>query len=208
MNYANSHPDDVAMHNNLSLHLSILKDKVDPWSRGKILAGDVKDDVIHDNLKNADAVIHLLSIHFENETQCVEVLKNSLKENKKNFPILISSFDWESDVTLMSLKDQMLPKDGKPVDKYQNFNEVLTDVVKIIRLEILGGEYSDTKVSGRSFYYILAGFVFLIGCTASFWVYDTLQDISLAIITFLMSCCIILLVLRKVIFPTNISALK
>src|SRR5688572_5815954 len=120
LNYANSHPDDVALFNNLALHLSILKDKIDPWFRGKILAGEVMDDVIKANLKNADAVIHLLSIHFENEAQCVELLKNSLKEKKKNFPILISSFDWESDTTLMSLKDEILPSDGRPIDAYPN----------------------------------------------------------------------------------------
>ena len=208
LNYANSHPDDIALFNSLALHLSILKDKIDPWFKGKILAGEVRDDVIHANLKDADAVIHLLSIHFENEAQCVELLKNSVRDKKKNFPILISSFDWESDLVLMSLKDEILPKDGKPIDAYPNSNEILTNVVKMVRSEIFDEEYSDTKNSSRNFYYILAGILFLIGGIASFWVFTNLNDISLSIITFLMTCCIILFVLRKVVFPTNISALK
>lgn len=208
LNYANSHPDDVALFNSLALHLSILKDKIDPWFKGKILAGEVKDEVIRANLKNSDAVIHLLSIHFENEAQCVELLKNSLEEKKKNFPILISSFDWESDTTLMSLKDEILPSDGKPIDAYPNSNEILTDLVKKVRAEIFDEEYRDEKISSRNFYYILAGIIFLMGGIASFWVFANLNDISLGIITFLMTCCIILFVLRKVVFPTNISALK
>src|SRR5687767_755650 len=208
LNYANSHPDDVAHFNNLSLHLSILKDKVETWFKEKTLAGDVKEDAIRENLKNADAVIHLLSIHFENEAQCVELLKNSIRDNKKNIPILISYFDWESDVVLVSLKDEMLPKDGKPIDAYPNSNEILTDVVKMVRSEIFDEEYSDAKNSSRNFYYILAGIIFLMGSIASFWVFTNLNDISLGIITFLMTCCIILFVLRKVVFPTNISALK
>src|SRR5688572_4588524 len=155
LNYANSHPDDIALFKNLALHLSIIKDKIDPWFKRKILAGEVRDDVIHANLKDADAVIHLLSIHFENEAQCVELLKNSIRDNKKNIPILISYFDWESDVVLVSLKDEILPRDGNPIDAYPNSNKILAAVVKKVRSEIFNEDYSDKKMSTRNFYYIL-----------------------------------------------------
>jgi|SRR5687767_5801682 len=208
LNYANSHPDDVAHFNNLSLHLSILKDKVETWFKEKTLAGDVKEDAIRENLKNADAVIHLLSIHFENEAQCVELLKNSIRDNKKNIPILISYFDWESDVVLVSLKDEILPRDGNPIDAYPNSNKILAAVVKKVRSEIFNEDYSDKKMSTRNFYYILAGVIFLTGVAGTVWVYTTVDDPLLSLITFLMTCCIIFFVLRKVVVPTNISALK
>lgn len=207
LNYSNS-ADDIIMHRNFRLHLSVFKDKIGSWSKDDIDGGINKKEAIDDNLKKADAVIHLLSIHFENEEQCVELLKNSVKDKKKNYPILISSFDWESDDTLINLRDELLPKDGKPLDTHSNFNATFAEMVKIIRTEILGEKESAVKVNGRSFYYILSGFILLIGGITSYYVYDQLNNISLTLIVFLMFCCIILFVLRKIVFPTNISALK
>lgn len=208
LNYADSHPDDVKMFNNLSLHLSILKDKVEAWSIAKIMGGDVKEEMINTNFKNADAVIHLLSVHFENENQCLKLLENSIRENKKIIPILISSFDWESDASLANLKDEILPEDKKPVDSYNNHNEILTEIVKLIRVEVFGDSIPEPRKSDRGFYYILAAIVFLTGCTTTWWVYSTFHKISICIMVFLMFCCIILFVLRKVLFPTNISSIK
>ncbi len=208
LNYADSHADDVKMFNNLSLHLSILQDKVEAWSKTKIMGGEVKEDVINANFENADAVIHLLSVHFGTENQCLKLLEKSINENKKIIPILISSFDWESDPSLANLKDEMLPEDKKPVDTYNNNNAILTEIVKLIRVEVFGDSVPEPRKSDRAFYYILAAIVFLTGCTATWWVYFTFNKISICIMVFLMFCCIILFVLRKVLFPTNISSIK
>jgi hypothetical protein len=208
LNYADNSPDDVKMFHNLSLHLSILKDKVEAWSKAKIMAGEVKEEIINANIKNADAVIHLLSVHFENENQCLKLLETSILEKKKIIPILISSFDWESDESLAHLKNEMLPEDKKPIDSYNNPNEVFTEIVKSIRVEVFGDSIPEPPKSDRNFYYILATIVFLIGCSATWWVYTTFHKISISVMVFLMFCCIILLVVRKVLFPTNISSIK
>jgi hypothetical protein len=208
LNYADSHPDDVKMFHNLSLHLSILKDKAESWSKSKLMGGEVKEDVINSNLKNADAVIHLLSVHFENENQCLKLLETSIREKKKIIPILISSFDWESDASLAVLKDELLPEDKKPVDSYTNHNEILTKIVKLIRAEVFGDSITASQKSDRGFYYVLAVIVFLTGCATTWWVYTSFNKISVGIMVFLMFCCIVLFVLRKVLFPTNISSIK
>ena len=208
LNYADSHPDDVKMFNNLSLHLSILKDKVESWSKGRIIAGEVKDEIINQNFKKADAIIHLLSVHFENEKQCLALLENSIKEDKKIIPILISSFDWESDSLLKNLQDKLLPENKEPVDSFKNNNEILTDIVKLIRAEILGEKVSDKRKSDRGFYYILSAIVFLAGCAATYWIHTTFGQLSISIMVFLMFCCVVLFVLRKILFPTNISSIQ
>lgn len=207
LNYADSHPDDVKMFNNLSLHLSILKDKAEAWSKGRILAGEVTDAAIIENFKKADAIIHLLSVHFENEKSCLQLLENSIKENKKIIPILISSFDWESDAVLRELQNRFLPENKEPVDSFTNNNEILTEIVKLIRAEIFGDKISEARKSDHGFYYLLSAIVFLAGCAATYWVQTTFHQFSISIMIFLMFSCIILFVLRKILFPTNISSL-
>lgn len=207
LNYADTNPDDIVMFRNLSLHLSVLKDKIESWSKNKVTPGEESQSVIEQNFKKADAVIHLLSIHFENENQCIALLEDSMKENKTIIPILISPFDWESDSTLKQLEHKLLPENKTPVDSFKNNNEILTQIVKAIKSEIFGQSMPDTKRNDRWFYYALAFIVLSIGCIASYWVHTIFNNFIISLGVLLMFLCVIVFVLRKIIFPTNISSM-
>jgi len=208
LNYADGHPDDKKIFQNLCLHLSPMKDRIDQWSRSSVIPGEEIDQSIQTNFSNSDAVVHLLSINFENENQCLELLENSIKSKKRIIPILISSFDWESDPKLIDFRDEMLPACDMPIDTFANQNQVFVKIIKAIRKEVLGDDSPFEMKSDRSFYFILSGVVFLLGCAATLWVHSILGQIYISAMVFLMFCCIILFTLRKVVFPTNISSLK
>jgi hypothetical protein len=208
LNYADSHPDDKKIFQNLCLHLSPMRDRIAPWSRSNVNPGEEVNETIQANFSSSDAVVHLLSINFENENQCLDLLENSIKSNKRNIPILISSFDWESDPKLLDFRDEMLPSPDSPMDTFANQNQVFVKIIKTIRKEVLGDDAPFEMKSDRGFYFILAGVVFLLGCAATLWVHSILGQIYISMMVFLMFCCIILFTLRKVVFPTNISSLK
>ncbi|WP_221392584.1 hypothetical protein [Dyadobacter sp. NIV53] len=208
LNYSTSNPADITMYQNLSLHLSPIKDRIDHWSKSNVLSGEDTEKAIQANFSDSDAVIHLLSINFENEDQCVGLLESSIREKKQNIPVLISSFDWESDPHLFSLKDAILPSASQPIDTFPNQNSAFTAIVQSIKSEVLGDRTPLKVRSDRNFYFILASILCIMAVAATHWVYTTFGQLNISIMMVLLFCCIILFVLRKVIFPTNISSLK
>jgi hypothetical protein len=207
LNYSDSDPDDRRIYQNLRLHLSPVSGRIEAWSPSNIAPGEEITNTIQTNFTNADAVIHLLSIHFENETQCVDLLKKSVESRKTNIPVLISSFDWESDPLLTNLKKEILPSHDSPVDTFTNQDQVFTSIIKAIRREVLGDDTPFEMKSDRRFYYVLSGIVLALGVVATLWVQATFAQLYISLMVFLMFCCIILFTLRKVVFPTNISSL-
>ena len=210
LNYAHSDPNDSVLYRNLYLHLSILNNKIEAWSKDKILAGDEKDNSIQNMIKKSDAVVHLLSVNFGNKEECLELFKQSVEHNKKNIPVLISSFPWEEYNSIFpGIEEKILPGDQTPIDLQPNTNKVLSDIVQKIKAEVTGvNTKKERKMSDRLFYYILSGIVAVMGIFSTVFVHSKINEWNISILVALMFVCIILIILRKIIFPTNVASLK
>ncbi|MEP6675098.1 MAG: TIR domain-containing protein [Ferruginibacter sp.] len=199
--------DDVVMMTNLSLHFAVMKDRVSLWHKGKILAGEVIKDALDKNLEDSDAAVHLLSINYVAEDDCMELLQHSIEQHKKNIPVLLTSFDWQAEKTISALKDEFLPLDHEPVDTHRNFNVVYTEIVQTVRRDIFGDETA-VKFDHRNHYWLLAGVVLVIGFFAALWMDNLFDSISIALLSFMLFGIAALFILRKTIFPTSVSTTK
>lgn len=205
LNYSTGNQEDVKMYNNLSLHLSVIRDRIDPWSVSYIKPGDEPDKEIQQNFEGSDAIVHLLSINFENDNQCLSLLLNGIKEKKQNIPILISSFDWESDTNLAALREQILPHPDQPIDTFSNPNLVFKTIIQALRAKVLGDSAPAKMKSDRTFYYIFTAVILAMGVVATSYAQSTFGDFRATVLVALMFLCIALFIIRKVLFPTNIS---
>jgi len=205
-NYADQ-KEDTEMMQNLCLFFAVLKDKVLLWHKDKILPGDVRKDALNKNLDDSDAAIHLLSNSYENEPGCKEILNRSLQQNKKNIPVLISTFPWEMDNTLLQLKNDLLPHDKKPVNSNSKPEVVYTEIVRSVKKDLLGDE---TKLSfnDRWYYYILAAIALAAGFFAAYWTNDIFNSLTITLLVFLLFAVTALFILRKIIFPTSVTTYK
>ena len=199
--------EDGKMMRNLCLHFSVLKDKVDLWHKGRIRPGDVVSDAMSGNLNNADAVLHLLSISYAAEDDCMGLLKEGVEQHKKNIPVLLSSFDWESVDAIKKLQEELLPHDHKPVDVHPNYNEVYTEIVQTVKKDVLGIE-STNRFTDRIYYYLLAAAELIAGGFVSVWVNNIFNHLGITLAVFGLFMIAAFFTLRNIIFPTSISASK
>ena len=198
---------DVVMMTNLSLHFAVMKDRLSLWHKGKIVAGEEIKTALDKNLADADATIHLLSINYVTENDCMEVLQHSIEQHKKNIPVLLSSFDWESDKTLSKMEDEILPLDHQPVDVHPNFNAVYTEIVQSVRRDIFGDD-RPVKFNHRGHYLLLAGLLLVAGLFAAWFTNNAFGSIIISLLSFTLFVIAALFVLRKIIFPTSVSTNK
>ena len=205
-NYSNE-SEDVKMMCNLCLHFAVLKDKVELWHKGKILPGDTIDETIHKNFNDSDAAMHLLSLSYAAEDDCMELLKEGMDQRKENIPVLLSSFDWESDTNIKQLKEKLLPHDHKPIDIHSNYNEMYTEIVRTVKREVLGIK-GEVKFNTRSFYYILAAASLVAGGFVANWANSIFGNLGITLAVFSLFIIAALFTLRKIIFPTSISTSK
>jgi TIR domain len=199
--------EDAKMMRNLCLHFSVLKDKVDLWHKGKILPGDTVDEELSFNLNNADAVLHLLSISYAAEDDCMELLDQGIKQDKNNIPVLLSSFDWQSVDPIKQLEEKLLPQDHKPVDVHPNYNEVYTEIVQTVKKDVLGME-GKAGSGGRIFYYILSALILAVGSLVTIWANNIFNHLGITLGVFALFVISAFLTIRKIIFPTSISTSK
>ena len=199
---------DKTQFNNLCLHFSVLQDKAELWYKDKLLGGDNTDESIKQKLSESDILLHLLSAYSANDTACNQQIEYSVSAQKKIIPVLLSSYAWQSDHNFNRFKDDILPIDKEPIDLHKNFNEVCTEIVQDIKQSVFGEKVSNKNTSSRAFYWILGSLVLVIGILTSVYVYKLFDDWIIPVIVFLMFVSIDLLILRKLLFPTNISSLK
>jgi hypothetical protein len=199
---------DKTQFNNLCLHFSVLQDKADIWYKDKLLGGDNAEEQINQRLSESDILLHLLSSYSANDQTCTRQIEDSVKANRKIIPLLLSSYAWQSDHTFNRFENNILPEDKQPIDLHKNFNEVCTEIVQDLKQSVFGEKVSHKTNNSRAFYWILGSLVLLIGCLTSVYVYKLFADWLIALIVFLMFISIDLLILRKLLFPTNISSLK
>jgi hypothetical protein len=199
---------DETQFNNLYLHFSVLQDKAELWYKDKLLGGDNTEESIKQKLSESDILLHLLSVYSANDTACNQQVEYSVSAQKRVIPVLLSSYNWKTDNNFSRFEANILPEDKQPIDLHQNFNEVCTEIVQDIKQSVFGEKLSQKKTSSRAFYWILGSLVLLIGILTSVCVYKLFTDLLIALIVFLMFVSIDLLILRKLLFPTNISSLK
>ncbi len=170
-------------------------------------------------LKTSDVAIPLLSIDFINDEECLKQLESAATNQKIIVPVLLRDFDWAAFQKITQYKKQMLPNDLTSVEKHIStdndddtvFKEIAQSVKAIIFPEI--GNFEIQK-SSNTFYYIIAGLVFVIGIIASVIVYNEtdgfgqIERILFTILCFLMFGCIGLIALKNVLFPSKIKIKK
>ncbi len=200
-------PDDGKMMRNLCLHFSVLKNNVELWHKGKILPGDVIEESLRKNLDDSDLALHLLSISYAAEDQCVSLLEEGIVNHKKNVPVLLSSFDWQSMDSIRQLENELLPGDHKPVDTHPNYNEIYTEIVIAVKQDLLGID-TKTGTTDRLYFYLLAGVLLTVGSVLAYWANGLFNNLGITLMVFAMFVFAAVFILRKIIFPTSVSTSK
>lgn len=200
--------NDIKQFSNLCLHFSVLQDKAELWYKAKLKGGDSIQEEIEKQFSESDIFLHLLSVHYSSDEACRKQFNSSVSGKKIIIPVLLSSFDWQSDKDFSQVEAEILPPDKIPVDLHQNFNEVCTEIVQNVRHAVYGEKAVAKASNSRPFYWILSAIVLIIGVLTAISVNNSFADWKITTIVFLMFVTIDLLILRKLLFPTNISSLK
>jgi hypothetical protein len=131
---------DEELRDELEAHLSLLRRQgiVEEWHFRNIVAGRNFEDDIDKNLETADVVLLLVSADFLHSEYCWNrEMKRALERQSlgeaRVIPIIVRPCDW-SDAPFAKL--EALPRDGKPVTKWENRDEAWTDVAKGLKASI------------------------------------------------------------------------
>jgi hypothetical protein len=139
---------DATLLNRLRMHLSPLRraKRIEVWTDQELLPGDQWDDVIHQNLEQADIIVLILTADFIASDYVWEVeLKTALERAAHNqarlIPILMQPVDYNAmrmDQTLKELiEKEMLPKNDQqrlqPVTLWGNPEAAFASIAASIR---------------------------------------------------------------------------
>ena len=129
--------DDEQFRDQLEKHLSMLKHQglIEPWHDRRIAAGSVIDEAISDGLEEADIILLLVSASFISSTYCYSrEMKRAMQRHQDGtavvIPVIVRACDWHPAPFGKLLA---VPKDGKAIDLWANFDEAYTDVTRQIR---------------------------------------------------------------------------
>lgn len=129
--------DDEHFRNQLEKHLSMLKHQglIEPWHDRRIAAGAAVDDAISNALEEADIILLLVSASFIASPYCYsEEMERAMQRHHDGtavvIPVIVRTCDWHPAPFGKLLA---VPKDGKAIDLWANFDEAYTDVTRQIR---------------------------------------------------------------------------
>ena len=129
--------DDEHFRNQLEKHLSMLKHQglIEPWHDRRIAAGAAVDDAISNALEEADIILLLVSASFIASPYCYsKEMERAMQRHHDGtavvIPIIVRTCDWHPAPFGKLLA---VPKDGKAIDLWANFDEAYTDVTRQIR---------------------------------------------------------------------------
>lgn len=129
--------DDEQFRNQLEKHLSMLKHQglIEPWHDRRIAAGAVVDDAISNALEEADIILLLVSASFIASPYCYsKEMERAMQRHHDGtavvIPVIVRTCDWHPAPFGKLLA---VPKDGKAIDLWANFDEAYTDVTRQIR---------------------------------------------------------------------------
>ena len=128
---------DQDLRGQLDKHLSLLKRQghVDVWTDHCIRPGEAFEPAIAGALDTSDIVLLLVSPDFIHSDYCYGVEMTTALERSANgeatvIPVILRPCDWHS-APFGRLK--ALPTDGKPVVKFQTYDDGFLDVVSQLR---------------------------------------------------------------------------
>lgn len=135
--YSYSHKDEK-LRDLLATHLDLLKRRkvISTWHDRRIGAGDEWAGQIDEHLKTADIILLLVSANFIASKYCYDIeLKLAMKRHRAGEARVIPVILRPCDLTGVPFgKLQSLPKDRRPVTKWQNRDDAFTDIANGIRL--------------------------------------------------------------------------
>ena len=128
--------EDEAMKKELDKSLIMLKrsGKIKLWQDKKIMPGDEWNKAIIKALNNANIILLLISVDFNNSTYIWEKeLKIAMQHHNEGkarvIPIILRNCTWNE---FPYAKLQALPTGGVPVSKFDDKDEAYTDIAKQI----------------------------------------------------------------------------
>lgn len=131
-----SHQDE-SLKEELEVHLASLQrqGKITPWQDRDIEAGEEWDELIRTKLESAQIVLLLVTPRFLASRYCFdEETQRAMQRHEEGtarvIPIIMKPCDWQSSPFQ---KLQVLPKDGKPVTRWDDQDEAFVNVVSGIR---------------------------------------------------------------------------
>lgn len=138
--FSYSHKDEP-FREQLETHLSMLKRQrlIKPWHDRMITAGDEWKGQIDDNLNAADIILLLVTANFLASDYCYDIEMTRATERHeigeaRVIPIILTPVEGWTHSPFAKL--QVLPKDGKPVTKWENRDEAFVKLAQGIRRAI------------------------------------------------------------------------
>ncbi len=129
--------EDEAMKTELDKALIMLKksDKIEVWQDRQLLAGQKWDDAIKKEVAEADIILFLISVDFNNskyiwEKELAMAMDRQAKDEARVIPVILRSCEWSE---MPYAKLQALPTGAVPINKFADKDEAYTNVAKGIR---------------------------------------------------------------------------
>lgn len=128
-----SHSDEN-YRDELAKHLKILQRQgiIETWHDRCLLPGDEWASGIDENLRSADIILLLVSVDFINSEYCFELEMNeALARHDRGeavvIPVILRPCHW---MGLPFGKLQAATREGKPVEKYPNYDEAFLEIIQ------------------------------------------------------------------------------
>lgn len=138
--FSYSHKDE-SFRKQLETHLSMLRrqELIKPWHDRMITAGDEWKGQIDNNLNSADIVLLLVTANFLASDYCYDIEMQRAMERHdvgeaRVIPIILTPVEGWMHSPFAKL--QVLPKDGKPVTRWDDRDEAFVNVAQGIRRAI------------------------------------------------------------------------
>ncbi|MEP6676582.1 MAG: toll/interleukin-1 receptor domain-containing protein [Ferruginibacter sp.] len=129
--------EDEDMKTELDKHLIMLKrsDKIEVWQDRQLIAGQEWDDNIKKELAEADIILLLVSVDFNNskyiwEQELAIAMKRHAEGTACVIPVILRRCEWSE---MPYAKLQALPTNAQPVSSFTDKDIAYTDIAAGIR---------------------------------------------------------------------------
>ena len=146
--------DDEQYRDQLEKHLASLKHEglIDSWHDRRILAGAEVDQEIDQQLELANVILLLVSASFLASRYCYGIeMRRAMERHTAGeatvIPVIVRPCHWQSSPFGSLLA---VPRDGKPITIWTNFDEAYTDVAQQVRRVVERGSSHKVSPARRS----------------------------------------------------------
>jgi hypothetical protein len=129
--------DDEQYRDQLEKHMALLKREglIESWHDRRITAGSSIDREIDQHIEHADVVLLLVSASFLASDYCYGIeMRRAMERHAANeatvIPVIVRPCDWKS---APFGKLMAVPRDGKAIVTWANYDEAYTDVARRVR---------------------------------------------------------------------------